>query len=137
MFNKLKFILHFVNLKSAIFLRGNNPIFCNRIWNSSKYTGHFYPPVLLARSRLGGQNPCQWNYHYLRFLRQNCLRLFRLGSQTYCKRWDKAQATVEYAIVLIILVIACIGVIALFSGALGAMFNKLANTRAGLLGVGP
>jgi len=52
-------------------------------------------------------------------------------------RGNKAQAAVEYAIVLIILVITCIGVIALFSGALGAMFNKLANTRAGLLGVGP
>ena len=52
-------------------------------------------------------------------------------------RGSKSQATVEYAIVLVILIIACIGVISLFSGALVAMFNKLANTRAGVLGVGP
>ena len=52
-------------------------------------------------------------------------------------RKNSAQATVEYAIILVILIIVCIGVIALFSGALSAMFNKIATTRAGALGIGP
>lgn len=58
-------------------------------------------------------------------------------TKPYCKKCNKAQATVEYAIVLVILIVACIGVITLFSGALSALFNKIATTRAGVLGIGP
>jgi len=148
LFNNLKYLIHFANLKirvkTAVFLRGNNPIFCNRFVNRGEGDGGSFD--------IGGSTKAlpHWDS-----CREGCLETADNGnsigkdfadknvpylltnSKSYCKRWDKAQATVEYAIVLIILVIACIGVIALFSGALGAMFNKLASTRAGLLGVGP
>ena len=70
------------------------------------------------------------------FNKKFLIHLVNLKSAVFL-RGSRSQSTVEYAIVLVVLIIACIGVIALFSDALSSMFNKLANTRAGVLGVGP
>lgn len=50
---------------------------------------------------------------------------------------ENAQVTVEYMLVMAILILACYGAIQLITSAWNERFNKIVNLRSGILGIGP